>query len=188
MTQGGASPDPDKLLVDTKKPSTFWSQAWAWIKKAGRALLAPLPALILVVVAFVLIVLGVKNLQLGGLLGKLLGKDKPKGQKAIDKANSIPEDRVDEDGNVIPIGKPDSKGIKQAKVVEIERPGVFDRDDQVKILDGDKPVVVDLPDGVKAKDVDKVVIVSPKVYAVTVKDSSKVTGTDVDDLLAKYGD
>ena len=58
----------------------------------------------------------------------------------------------------------------------------------MKILDGDKPVVVDLPDGVKAKDVDKVVIVSPKVYAVTVKDSSKVTGTDVDDLLAKYGD
>lgn len=176
-----------KILVEPAEPS-FWASVWAWFKRLGRGVLAFLPALLVVVVAVVLIVLGVKDLQVGGLLAKLLGKDKPKGQKAVDAANSVPKDRVDENGNIIPIGEPDSQGITQAKVVEIERPTVFDRDDQVKIVDGDEQVVVDLPDGVKAKDVDKVIIVKPEVYAVTVKDSSKVTTTDVDSLLTKYGD
>lgn len=182
--------ESDKLLVKTEPEPSFWSKAWSWIKKAGRSVLAILPAIILVVVAVVLIVLGVKNFQVGGLLSKLFGNDKPKGKKAIDTANSVPEDRVDKDGNVIPIGKPDSQGITQAKVVEIERPGMFDRDDQVKIVtkEGEEPIIVDLPDGVKAKDVDKVVIVKPEVYAVTVKNKSKVSAKDVDDLLDKYGD
>ena len=177
-----------KILVDTAQAEpSFWASPWTWFKRLGRSVLAALPALLVVIVAVVLIILGVKDLQVGGLLSKLLGKDKPKGQKAIDAANSVPEDRVDENGNIIPIGEPDSQGVTQAKVIEIERPTMFDRDDQVKILDGDESVVVDLPDGVKAKDVDKVIVVKPSVYAVTVKDSSKVTTKDVDDLLAKYG-
>lgn len=169
---------------------TFWQSAWTWIKRVGRTLLAPLPAIIIVVVAIVLVVLGVKNLQIGGLLGKLFGKQDPAdGKKAIDVANSVPANRVDKDGNLIPVGTPDSQGITQAKVVPIQEPGLFDDPTEVKIVPPGQttPVVVKLPDGVKAADVDKVVIVKPEVFVVTVKDSSSVTPKDVDDLLAKYG-
>lgn len=168
---------------------TFWQAAWAWIKRVFRWVAAPLPAILLVVGAVLLIALGVKNIQIGGLLGKLFGKDPKEGKKAVDVANTVPDGRVDKDGNVIPPGKPDSKGQTQAKVVPIEPGGLFDRDDQVKIVDPDKEetIVVDLPDGVKAKDVDKVIVIKPDVYAVSVKSTSKVTAKEVDDLLSKYG-
>jgi len=167
---------------------TFWEAALAWIKKAGRALLAPLPALLLVAGAIILVFLGVKDLQIGGLLGKLLGKDKAEGKKAVDVANSVPEGRVDKDGHLIPPGTPDSQGVTQAKVVAIEPPGLFDDPAQVKsIPPGEtKPVVIDLPDGVKAKDVDKVIVVQPEVVVVSVKDSSNIPSQKVDDLLKKY--
>lgn len=173
---------------EAPKP-TFWQNAWAWLKRVGRAIAAPLPALILVAVAIVLVVLGFKKLQIGGLLNKLFGKDDTGGKKVIDVANSIPDGRVDQEGNLIPIGQPDSQGITQAKVVPIQEPGLFDDPSKVKIVPPGEtePVEVKLPDGVKAHDVDKVVIVTPEVYAVTVKDTSKVTTKDVDDLLAKYG-
>lgn len=169
---------------------TFWQSAWAWIKRVARAIAAPLPAILLVIGAIILVALGVKNIQIGGLLAKLFGKeDKGDGKKAVDVANTVPSGRVDKDGNLIPVGTPDSQGVTQAKVVPIEQPGLFDDPSKVKIIPpGEtKPVVVNLPDGVKAQDVDKVVIVKPEVYAVTVKDSSKVTVKDVDDLLSKYG-
>lgn len=168
---------------------SFWQTSWAWIKKAGQSVLTFLPVVLVVVVGLVLVVLGVKNVQIGGILGKLLGKDKQEGTKAVDVANSVPEDRVDVNGNIIPPGTPDSQGITQAKVVPIETPGLFDDPTQVKIIPPGEttPIVVDLPDGVKAKDVDKVIVVQPEVLVVTVKDSSKVTPQKVDDLLKKYG-
>jgi hypothetical protein len=163
---------------------TAIATALAWIRKY---LLAPLPALILVAVAIVLVILGFKNIQIGGLLGKLFGK--PEGQKAIDVANSVPDHRVDKNGNLIPIGTPDSKGITQAVVVPVETGGLFSDPTIVKVTPPgeDKPIVVHLPDGVKDSDVHQVVIVKPNVVAVTVKDSSKVTTQTVDDLLTKYG-
>lgn len=168
---------------------TFWQAAWAWIKRVFRWIVAPLPAILLVVGAIILALLIGKNIQIGGLLAKLFGTG-PKGKKAIDVANSVPEDRVDKDGRIIPPGKPDFKGQTQAVVVPIEKPGLFDNPDKVKIiLPGEtKPVVIDLPDGVKSKDVDKVIVVRPEVYAVTVTDSSGVKAEDVNDLLEKYGD
>lgn len=158
--------------------------SWAWIRKY---LLAPLPALLLVAAAIFLVILGFKNVQIGGLLAKLFGK--PEGKKAVDVANTIPKDRVDKDGRLIQPGTPDSKGITQAVVVPIETGGLFSDPTVVKVTPPgeSKPVVIHLPDGVKDKDVDKVIIVKPDVYAVTVKDSSKVTVEKVDDLLAKYG-
>jgi len=163
---------------------TIWTTAWAWIRKY---LLAPLPALLLVAVAIFLIILGFKNVQIGGLLAKLFGK--PEGKKVVDVANTIPEDRVDKDGRLIQPGTPDSKGITQAVVVPIETGGLFSDPTIVKVTPPgeSKPVVIHLPDGVKDTDVDKVIIVKPDVYAVTVKDTSKVTVEKVDDLLAKYG-
>lgn len=160
-------------------------KVWAWIRKY---LIAPLPVILVVAGAIILVALGAKNLQIGGILAKLTGK-KTDGKKAVDVANTIPEGRVDKDGKVIPVGTPDSKGQTQAVVVPIVSPGLFSNPDTVTILSPDtkKPVVVQLPDGVKAHDVDKVVVVSPEVHVVTIKDSSKVTGKDVDDLLTKYG-
>lgn len=159
-------------------------KAWAWARKY---LLAPLPAILIVAGAILLIALGAKNIQIGGILAKLFGKGEAK--KAVDKANSIPEDRVDANGKVILPGTPDEKGITQAVVVPIEPPGMFSNPDTVTIVnpEDNKPVVIDLPTGVKASDVDKVVVVQPEVYAVTVKNTSKVSAQSVDDLLAKYG-
>jgi hypothetical protein len=163
----------------------FLLKAWAWIRKY---LIAPLPIILVVAGAVILVALGAKNVQIGGILAKLTGK-KTDGKKAVDVANTIPEDRVGVDGKVIPIGTPDSKGQTQAVVVPIESPGIFSNPDTVTIINPEdqKPVVVQLPDGVKAHDVDKVVVVSPEVHVVTVKDTSKVSGKDVDDLLTKYG-
>lgn len=167
----------------------FWPAAWTWIKKAARTIAAPLPALLLVVGAVVLVVLGVKNVQIGGLLGKLFGHTGEDNKTATDVANSIPDHRVDSKGNIIPIGVPDSQGTTQAVVVPIQSPGIFSNPSTVTIVPPNetKPVVINLPDGVKSADVDKVVIVKPEVFAVTVKDSSPVTGQHVDDLLKKYG-
>jgi len=180
-------PKESRLLVDEAQEPSFWAKAGAWAKKY---LLAPLPILIIVVVGIILVALGFKNIQIGGLIGKLLGRDGGKGTKAIDKANTIPPDRVDKDGNLIPIGEADSKGLTQAKVLPIEPPSVWDDPTKVKIIEPgkDEPTEVILPDGVKAKDVDRVLIIKPEVHVVTVKDKSKVTASDVDDLLAKYGD
>lgn len=164
--------------------SKLLATVWGYLKKF---LLGPGGALIVVIVAILLAMVGVKNFQVGGLLGKLLGK-KPK-DKAIDKANSVSEDRVDANGKVIPKGVPDSKGITQAIVVPIKEPGIFSDPKTVKFVPpGEKKAVeVELPDGVSNKDVEKVVVVKPKVYAVTVKDTSGIEAKTVDDLLAKYG-
>jgi len=167
---------------------TFWQATWRWLKKISRTIFAPGVAILIVVGAGLLIVLGFKP-QIGGLLGKLFGRDRKSAKRAIDIANSIPEGRVDKDGNIIRPGTPDSKGVTQAKVVPVELPGLFDDPDVVKITPpGEETIEIELPDGVKAKDVDQVVIVSPEITVVTVKDSSPVTGKDVDDLLKKYGE
>lgn len=163
---------------------SFWPLAWRWIK---RYVLAPLPAILIVVGAIILVVLGAKNIQIGGLLGRLFGHKNPESKKAIDVVNTVPEDRVDPTGKVIPIGTPDAKGITQAEVVPIEQPGIFSNPDQVVIKKGEEKIVVDLPEGVKSTDVDTVIIVKPEILAVTVKDTSKVSGQKVDDLLNKYG-
>lgn len=162
--------------------------AWDWTKRAARWAAASLPVVLVVVGAIILLMLGAKNVQIGGVLGKLLGK-KTEGKKTVDVANTVPPERVDEKGNLIPPGVPDSQGTTQAKVVAIEPPGLFDDPSQVKIIPpGEtKPVVVDLPDGVKHSDVDKVIVVKPEVLVVTVKDKSGVPASSVDDLLKKYG-
>lgn len=183
---------PTPLIIDVTQPSTApppiepsrWQRAWAFIRKY---VLGPLPALLLVVGACVLAFLGAKNLQIGGLLGKLLGKPRSP-HKAIELANSVPPGRVREDGTLIKLGEPDSKGIAQAKVLPIEKPGLLSDPRVVKITPpgSAKPIEVQVPDGVKAKDVEHVVVVTPEVLAVTVKSSSPIKARDVDDLISKY--
>jgi len=143
--------------------------------------------LVLVVVAIILVSLGIKNIQIGGLIGRIFGKKKPE-HTAIDVANSVPTARVDDKGKIIPIGVPDSKGMTQAAVVPIQNPGIFSNPDHVVFTPpGDtKPIEIQLPVGVKAKDVERVIVVKPTKFVVTVKDKSGIKAATVDDLLKKY--
>jgi hypothetical protein len=181
-----------KVVSAEPAKTSFLSEVWRYLKILGslarKYLLAPLPAILLVIGAVILLVLGVKNIQIGGLLGKLFGTSGTDGKKAIDVANTVPPDRVREDGTLIKPGEPDSQGKTQAVVVAVQTGGLFSDPTSVTIKPpGEaKAIKVKLPDGVKSKDVDKVIVVSPEVHIVTVKDTSKVSAKKVDDLLKKY--
>lgn len=170
----------------------FWATVWLWLKRiwawTATNLAAPGVALLIVAAAIVLLIIGVKNIQLGGLIGRLLGRPDP-GIRSIDIVNKVDPDRVDKDGNVIPVGTPDSQGDTQAKVVAIDPVGPFSNPTQVTFKDPStkETVTVKLPDGVRLNDVDEVVVIKPNVVAVTVKDTSGVSPQTVDDLLKKYG-
>jgi hypothetical protein len=178
-------------MTETQPTKTFWATTWEKIKVIfswmGRYLIAPGVALLVVIGAVLLVAMGFKELQIGGLLGRLFGKKDPE-SKSLEVINTPPPDRIDKEGKIIPPGTPDSKGQTQALVVPIEEPGLFSNPNVIKFTPpGEtKPREVKLPDGVKAKDVDHVVIVSPTVTAITVKDSSGVTTKNIDDLLSKY--
>lgn len=164
------------------------SWIWAGLKRVGHILVGPVLALLVIAGALLLVSVGLKNLQIGGILGALLGKKKP-GAKVLEAANSVPKERISADGKLIPVGQPDSKGMTQAAVVAIESPGLFSNPDTVRFTppNADKPVEVQLPDGVKNADVEHVIVIKPGEFVVTVRDSSGVTTKTVDDLLAKYG-
>jgi hypothetical protein len=183
ITQPSDPPAPAPQEPPPSGPS-WLAKLWAFIRKY---VIAPIPVLVLIVGAALLIAMGVKDIQIGGLLGKLLGKKVT--EKAIDVANSIPPGRVREDGSLIPIGAPDSKGMTQAKVVAIEKPGIFSDPKTIRVTPpgATKPIEIAVPDGVKAKDIEHVVVVNQKITGVTVKNDSAVKAQDVDDLLAKYG-
>jgi hypothetical protein len=163
---------------------------WDFIKVLSPKVLGPFLVLIVVLVGVLLVSLGCKELQIGGLIGKLLGKKDPSdGSKTIDVANSIDPQRVDSEGKLIPIGEADSIGDTQAVVVPIKDPGLFSDPKKVVFTEpgNDKPTQVTLPDGVTNSDVDQVIVVRPSVVVVTVKDSSGIKASTVDDLLKKYG-
>jgi len=144
---------------------------------------------VVLVVGFLLLTMGFKELQIGGLLGKLVGKKpEPDGKKAIDVANTVDRDRVGPDGKLIEPGQPDSQGDTQAVVVPIKEPGLLSDPKKVVFTPpGEtKPTKIVLPDGVTNRDVDQVVVIKPDVVAVTVKDSSKVSAPRIDELLKKY--
>ena len=174
-------------MPDDPKP-TFWATVWAKLKWVATQFFAPGVALVVIIVAILLVAMGWKELQIGGLLGKLFGKKDPE-QRAIDVANSVSPDRVGPDGKLIPQGTPDSKGDTQAVVVPINDPGLFSNPDTVTFTPpgASKAVEIQLPDGVKAKDVEHVIVVSPEVTVVSVKDTSNIPAQKIDDLLTKYG-
>lgn len=171
--------------------TSFFSRLWKVIKAISPKILGALAALVVVVVAIFLASIGFKELQVGGLLGKLLGKKggtTPGQGPTVETSNSIDPKRVGPDGKLIPEGVPDSKGDTQAVVVPIKDPGLFSDPKTVTYTaPGDsKPTTVALPDGVTNKHVEKVIVVQPNVVAVTVKDNSGISTQRVDDLLKKY--
>ncbi len=171
---------------------TFWSTVWAKLKAWGQwaalKLLAPGVALIIVIGAVLLVSMGFKGLQIGGLLAKLLGKTGA-GGGTIDIANAIPAGRIDANGKLIPEGTADSVGDTQAVVVPIQDTGgLFTNPSTIKFTPPGEttPREIPLPDGVKASDVDKVVVIQPDKFVVTVKDTSGIDAPHIDALLAKY--
>ncbi len=167
----------------------FWARLWPGIKKAFLGVGGPLLAVVVVVGALALVALGLgPKLQIGGLLGRLFGKEPPE-KKALDVANSVDPNRVRPDGTLILPGQPDSQGQVQAVVVPIVPPSLFSDPKTVTFTPpgADKPVVIQLPDGVTERDVDKVIVVSPEVTVVTVKDDTGIPATRIDALLKKYG-
>lgn len=165
----------------------FWAAVLKTLKWLAVKLLAPGVAVLIVIGAIILIAMGFKEIQIGGLLARLFGKPEP-GKRVIDVANTIPKGRVDANGNLIPIGKPDSKGDTQVQVVPIDPPGLFSNPDTVTFTPpgADKPIEVKLPDGVRSRDVDQVIVVRPDEFVVTVKDATSLTPQRIDDLLARY--
>jgi len=168
---------------------------WIWenvLKPAGsfaaKYLVKPGVALLVIAIAILLAMLGWKELKIGGILGKLLGRKDPDQGMTVETANSIPPGRIDDKGNLIPLGSSDSKGDTQVQVVKVEGGGLFSDPNVVKVTPpgADKPITVPLPSGVKADDVSHVILISPTVSAVVVKDNTGVSKQTVDDLLKKY--
>ena len=169
----------------------FFAGIWFFIKKISPKVLGPLAAIVVIVISAILVTMGFKELQIGGILGKLLGKKgstNPDQGPTVETSNTVDPKRVGPDGKLIPQGTPDSNGDTQAVVVPIQPPGLFSDPGTVTYLaPGDtKPTVVPLPTGITNKQVDQVIVVQPNVVAVTVKDKSGVSAQTVDDLLNKY--
>jgi len=171
----------------------FWEQTWAsvkrWLSFVGTKILGPVIAACLIVLAFVALTMGFKELQIGGLLGKLLGKKPDEdGGDTIHVANSVDQDRVSPDGKIITPGQPDSVGDTQAVVVPIKGPGLLSDPKTVVFTPpgATKPTTVVLPDGVTNRDVEQVVLIKPQVIAVTVKTNSGISTQRIEDLLKKY--
>lgn len=165
-----------------------WDRLKAWGKWVRSKMMAPGAALLVVLVAVILFSLGWKKLQIGGLLGRLLGRKKePVAPVGI--MDPVPPGRVGPDGKLIPIGTPDQAGHTQVEVVQIEQPGLFSDPKTVKFTPPGKtePVEVQLPVGVTNDQVAQVVMVQPEVYAVSVKDNTGIKAEKVESLLAKYG-
>lgn len=134
-------------------------------------------AAIFVVVGGLLLVLFKKDLQIGGLLGSLLGQKKPN-LRAV-----VPEARVDEAGKPILPGESDAVGFTQAPVsTTIQKPGLFSDPKTVVIEHPTKgKQTISLPTGVVNKDVAEVTEIEPDVYEVKNNDKSSV---DAKKLLA----
>jgi hypothetical protein len=171
-----------------------WSRMFTsvkhWLSVFGLKVFGPVIALVVVIGGFLLLTMGFKELQIGGLLGKLMGKTGPV-HKPVEVANTVDPDRVGSDGKLILPGTPDAIGDTQAIVVPIRNPGLLSDPGKVTFTaPGDTtPTTVHLPEGLTNTDVTQVVVVKPEVVAVVVKDTSKhkVDASKIDDILKKYG-
>jgi hypothetical protein len=126
--------------------------------------LAVAAAVFLAVGAVVMALAGYDDVQIGGLLEKLFGKKKTNPDIRV----VPPPERVDSDGNSIPLGESDEKGYVQAPInTKIVPPGVFSNPDTIVVVHPNKgEVTIPLPVGVKNKDVSEVVEIQPNVYEI----------------------
>ena len=140
------------------------SHAWKFVLKYPIAI--PITAL-LVILAIIGMFFG-STIQIGGILGKLWGKNKSKTKRA-----TITEHRVDKDGNKILPGESDDKGYVQSPVkVNIRKPSIFSDPSEIIIDDPDEgEIVIPLPEGTSNTEIKEVVRISPDTYEVQNNDS-----------------
>jgi hypothetical protein len=142
---------------------------WTYLKSLGRRLfqlairypLATAATVFVVIGAVLLMIFGKREIQIGGILGKLWGK------KPIESRVIPPEERTNPDGTPILPGQSDKEGFVQAlPTTTIKKPGLFSDPKIVIIESGGKEVKIPLPTGVKNKDVAEVTIIKPDVVEV----------------------
>jgi hypothetical protein len=165
----------------------LWKRALSWIKNAfltaGRFFVrypfAVVGTVLLVALAVLLAVFG-RRLQIGGLLGRLWGRDSPEPDAVL----RPPPGRVDPGtGKPIELGQSDPNGFVQPVAVELKKPGIFSDPDKITVVaPGGKEVEVKLPTGVKSEDVKQVVMVAPNVFQVANKDRGVDAGKLLEDL------
>jgi hypothetical protein len=136
-----------------------------WVKDR---ILLPVATVLLALGAIVLVAFGLKGMNVGGLLGKLIeGKD--------------PSPPPNPNRDVEP-GVPDDIGHTEAEPLPLEREG-----GQIQDPDTGKPIV--LPKGVEPDQVKEVIVVTPTVTEVKAVDTSKkpISLADLDKLQDKIG-
>lgn len=141
----------------------------------------PAAIVITVFVVFIAIILWRfgKEIQIGGLLGKIWGSDL---KDKIKARTTVVPGRRDSQGNIIPPGTSDDKGYVQAPVsTDIKKPGVFSDPEIIEITDNGKDIKIPLPTGVSNTDVKEVIKIAPNVYEVHNNDGG-VTTHELDDL------
>lgn len=162
----------------------FFQSVWNYIKVIGKWMVRyplAIAATVLLVVGSILLLAFGKNVQLGGILGKLFGKENNTNARGVP-----PPGRTDENGKVIQPGESDEKGFVQAPALKaIKDPGLFDNPNVLVIEHPEKGEVrIELPKGVKNSDVKEVIEIEPDVYEIRNNDS----GVDYDDILDSLGE
>lgn len=178
-----------KVEKENPEEPTLWDKvkkgavtAFNWTMRYPVALVI---AVLVIAAAVIAMMLGVGDrFNVGGILGKLFGKDDTEGR--VVKANEVPSERVDKDGNPIGKGEADEHGYVQKDVVILEQPSNPFRDkSKIKIRTSDgKEKKIKLPKGVEDTDVDRVIQLQPEVFKVEVKKrpEERVTEKDLEYL------
>jgi hypothetical protein len=159
---------------------SFFKTLLTWFLRYPAAIVI---TVFVITITLILIVYG-KKIQIGGLLGKIWGKDINK-YKQIAR-ETIPVNRVDENGKPIQPGQSDTGGYVQAPVsTDIKESGILSDPNIVEIIDPEKgEVAIILPTGVKNSDVKEIIIIKPSVYEVKRNDGG-VSIHELDDLIGK---
>lgn len=152
--------------------------AFNWTMRYPVALVI---AVLVIAAAAVAMMLGIGDrFNVGGLLSKLFGKDDTEGR--VVKANEVPPERVDSEGNPINKGNPDEHGYVQREVRILDQSSNPFRDKskiKVRASDGTEKKIK-LPKGVQDNDVDRVMEVQPKVFKIEIKKRPDQRITDKD--------
>lgn len=173
---------PEKTLWERIKG---WAlTAWNWTLRYPLALVI---GFLVVALAVVLMVFGVGDaFNVGGVLGWLFGKDEADDNEDLKvKVNKRPKKRVDEEGEEIPIGKPDEHGWTQQEVQIVDRSKKLFRDRnvlEVKTPEGETKKIR-LPKGVKDHEVDTVIMTDQQEMEVILKEAPDKAPQDLIDAL-----
>lgn len=162
-----------------EKTKIAFESAFNWTLRYPLALLI---SIIVVAVAVLFLFFGVGDVfNVGGIIGKLFGKDDTDGESEIEIANKVPPNRVDKEGKPLPLEEKDEEGWAQQSVSVIDRSSNPFRDQTKVVVQTEEGVEkkLRLPIGVKDTDVKQVIEVKPKVYKVIVKAAPKKADEDL---------